>query len=96
VIVFWVVVVAIGVLNRIILAFLRLLKTYRLYHGQRSETATWVKRRVLMPATFGYKCATEVWCGTVPPRIQTLTIVAFTLLNLAYSVYGYKITPVNL
>lgn len=94
---FWVIVVGIGAANRIMLAFLRFLKTYRLYGGtHRSETATWFKRSVSIPATFGYKCATEVWCGTIPPRIQTLTIVAFAALNVVFSIYGYKITPVNL
>jgi hypothetical protein len=94
-IVFWVVVVAIGFVNRAVLAFARLLKTHGLYNSP-LPPKTWFQRRVLMPATFGYKCATEVWCGTLPPRIQTLTIAAFAVLNVLYSIYGYRITPVNL
>lgn len=95
-ILFWLAVLAIGVGNRIILGCIRFLKTYRLYRSRRSETATWVKSRIIIPATFGYRCATEVWCGTIPPRIQSLTIAAFAIMNLAFSIFGYKITPVNL
>ncbi|KHN93968.1 ferric-chelate reductase [Metarhizium album ARSEF 1941] len=95
-IMFWIVVVALGVGNRVVLGSIRFLKTYRLCRGHRSETATWMRRRILLPATFGYRCATEVWCGTIPPRMQSLTIAAFAIANLAFSMYGYKITPVNL
>ncbi|TWU76323.1 hypothetical protein ED733_005895 [Metarhizium rileyi] len=93
---FWVVVVAVGAANRVVTGFIQFLTKYRLYSSRRSETARWMKRRVLIPATFGYRCTTEVWCGTIPPRIQTLTIAVFAIMNVVYSICGYKILPVNL
>ncbi|KAG6010043.1 hypothetical protein E4U21_000485 [Claviceps maximensis] len=96
-IVFWVVVVAVGATNRLMLAISRFLHRYRMYKSTYSfETSIWLKRHITIPATFGYRAATEVWCGTIPLRIQTLTLVAFAVMNILFSVYGYKITPVNL
>ncbi|KAK2594310.1 hypothetical protein QQS21_007955 [Conoideocrella luteorostrata] len=96
-IIFWVAVVAVGAANRLMLAFLRLLQTHNLpSNSYGSEVSMWLKRKIILPATFGHKSATEVWYGTIPLRIQTLTIVVFTLLNIICSIYGYKITPVNL
>ncbi|QPG95093.1 hypothetical protein C2857_007641 [Epichloe festucae Fl1] len=96
-IVFWVAVVALGAANRLMLAFSRFLHRHRLYKGTyRSETSMWLKRKIMIPATFGYRSAAEVWCGTIPLRIQTLTLVAFASINILFSIYGYRITPVNL
>ncbi|KAG5982147.1 hypothetical protein E4U55_002253 [Claviceps digitariae] len=95
-IVFWTAVVAVGAANRLMLAVSRFLHRYRLYKSTNSfETGMWLKRHITIPATFGYRAAAEVWCGTIPLRIQTLTLVAFVVMNLLFSIYGYKITPVN-
>ncbi|OAA66568.1 plasma membrane ferric-chelate reductase [Niveomyces insectorum RCEF 264] len=57
----------------------------------------WLRRYVTLPATFGYRCA-QAFFGwyTVPPRIQSLTIVAFVALNVATCVVGYKTFPGNM
>lgn len=96
-VVFWAAVVAVGAANRLVLATSRFLCRYRLYKSSHGfEASMWLKRHVTVPATFGYSAATEVWCGTIPLRIQTLTLVAFAVMNILCSIYGYKITPVNL
>ncbi|KAG5943447.1 hypothetical protein E4U53_007055 [Claviceps sorghi] len=95
-VVFWVAVVAVGAANRLMLAISRFLHRYRLYGSTNSfETTMWLKRYVTIPATFGYRAATEAWCGTIPLRIQTLTLVAFAAMNILFSIYGYRITPIN-
>ncbi|KAG5659504.1 hypothetical protein KAF25_002063 [Fusarium avenaceum] len=78
--VFWAVVAAMGIVNRI-----------SSIPGQ-GPKGLWLKRNVLMPATLGRRCVQDFggW-GTLPPRIQTLTLVAFVLLNVACTLHGYRI-----
>lgn len=96
-VIFWVIVVAVGAVNRLRLAVLRTLHGYRLYkRTHRFETSRWLKRNVTVPAAFGYKAATETWCGTIPLRVQAMTLGVFAGINILFSIRGYKITPVNL
>ncbi|KAM3452367.1 hypothetical protein NHJ6243_009394 [Beauveria neobassiana] len=57
--------------------------------------SSWLKRRLLLPATFGYRCAQRTWGCSVPPRIQSLTIFAFIAINTVFSVIGYQLTKEN-
>ena len=57
---------------------------------------TWLKQYITIPATFSNRCSQPYgWC-TIPPRIQSLTIAAFVLLNLALSCSSYRLTSGNL
>lgn len=58
---------------------------------------TWLRRRIVVPAAMGTRAAQSYghW-ATVPPRIQTLAILGFLGLNIAFSVHGYKIFIGNL
>jgi hypothetical protein len=78
--VFWAVVVAVGIVNRI-----------SPIPGQ-GPKGLWLKRNALMPATLGRRCVQDFggW-GTLPPRIQTLTMLAFVLINVACTLHGYRI-----
>lgn len=58
--------------------------------------ARWAKKSLLLPATFGQHCSQNIWWCTIPPRIQSLTLVAFLLLNVGCSIQGYKVTAINL
>lgn len=55
-----------------------------------------IKRHVLYPATFGYRCSQNVWWCTIPPRVQSLTISAFVLLNIIVCTTNYRVTHGNL
>ncbi|KAM3470966.1 hypothetical protein MY8738_009528 [Beauveria namnaoensis] len=57
--------------------------------------SSWLKRQLLLPATFGYRCAQRTWGCSVPPRIQSLTIFAFIAINTVFSVIGYQLTKEN-
>jgi hypothetical protein len=52
----------------------------------------WVKRTISTPASFGRRCAQDYggW-ATVPPRLQSLTILLFIILNVGCSIHGYRI-----
>ncbi|TDZ13457.1 Ferric/cupric reductase transmembrane component B [Colletotrichum spinosum] len=96
VIVFWAIVIAIGMAARLVAAIADL---------QRQESdpekrpnvlhwsAHWLKQYITIPATFGYRCSQNLgWC-TIPPRIQSLTIFAFIAVNVWYCVQGYYVLP---
>ncbi|KAF6822849.1 ferric-chelate reductase [Colletotrichum plurivorum] len=96
VIVFWAIVVAIGLASRLASAIASLQRQEidsEKRPGIFSWSALWLKRYVTVPATFGYRCSQNLgWC-TIPPRVQSLTIFAFVAVNVWYCVYGYYILP---
>ncbi|KAF2819445.1 ferric-chelate reductase [Ophiobolus disseminans] len=56
----------------------------------------WMKRFVTIPATFGDRCSQPYgWC-TIPPRIQSLTILLFVVLNVLLCTCSYQLTDGNL
>ncbi|RYP91316.1 hypothetical protein DL770_002550 [Monosporascus sp. CRB-9-2] len=61
-----------------------------------SRLCIWLKRHVTLPATFGYRSAEPFGWYTVPPRIQSITILAFTIMNIVFCVHGYRVFPGNL
>ena len=86
---YWLAVVAIGAASRASMLFeARMRKSFQ----RQSFGWAWLKRNVILPATFGQRCVQDVrgW-GTVPPRIQSLTIALFALINVFCSVHGYRI-----
>ncbi|UKZ58305.1 hypothetical protein TrVGV298_012173 [Trichoderma virens] len=98
VMIFWGAVVFIGVAYKIYLAISQLLLSRSSFDsvGIWTETGSWFKRNVAIPATFGYRCAQNVWWATIPPRIQTLTIALFLLMNIVFNIHGYRIIDENL
>lgn len=55
-----------------------------------------MKRYFIIPATFGYRCSQNVrWC-TIPPRIQSLTISSFVVLNIVLCSVSYRVFSDNL
>ncbi|KAH7065982.1 ferric-chelate reductase [Paraphoma chrysanthemicola] len=61
-----------------------------------STPKAWLKRYITIPATFGDRCSRPYgWC-TIPPRVQSLTILVFMLLNAALCVCSYQLTDGNL
>ncbi|OHW96890.1 ferric reductase like transmembrane component [Colletotrichum incanum] len=94
--VFWFIVIAIGLGSRLVSAIGNLQKrehdprkTPSIYHAP----ALWLKRYITVPATFGYRCSQNLgWC-TIPPRIQSLTIFAFIVVNTFFCIHGYIVFP---
>lgn len=57
---------------------------------------SWLKRYLSVPATFGDRCSRPLgWC-TIPPRIQSLTIFLFIILNVILCSCSYHLTDGNL
>lgn len=59
---------------------------------RQGKSSLWLKRNILVPATFGRRCVQDYggW-GTIPPRIQTLALSLFVILNIVCSAHGYMI-----
>jgi predicted ferric reductase len=107
---FWIVVVAMGILTRL-LSLVNDLRRQKQYRSQsrnpprrvttRHDTLAslpiaWVKRYLTIPATFGNRCSRPYgWC-TIPPRAQSLTIVSFVALNIVLCTYSYRLIDGNL
>ncbi|KAH8899108.1 ferric reductase like transmembrane component [Thozetella sp. PMI_491] len=56
----------------------------------------WLRRHLIVPATFGYRAAQPFGWYTVPPRVQTLTLFAFVVLNVVLCAQRYRVFPDNL
>ncbi|KAF2139154.1 uncharacterized protein K452DRAFT_328466 [Aplosporella prunicola CBS 121167] len=64
--------------------------------GILSLPGTYLKRYITTPATFGYRCSQNIgWC-TLPPRIQSLTVVVFIIINIVLCSVDYYAFPGNL
>ncbi|ETS81728.1 hypothetical protein PFICI_06730 [Pestalotiopsis fici W106-1] len=113
--VFWGLVVTIGLLNRILLYLMHKTKSQTRIsdsaHSGASEDGEalipsrnprlgrfggWLNAHVFLPATFGYRKAQPFGWYTVPPRIQSLTILLFIIMNFVFTVHGYHVFPENL
>jgi hypothetical protein len=96
---FWGVVVAIGMIHKVIRHMIDIPSSKRLYPSgkQTSWSWVWLKRHIFTPATFGQRCAESfgAW-GTIPPRIQSITIGLFVALNVVTSIHGYRLFEGNM
>ncbi|EGX92318.1 ferric-chelate reductase [Cordyceps militaris CM01] len=97
VVIFWVLVVAVGFLHRVYLVVCRMYYSYPALQliPLPLGRASWLKRRLLLPATFGYRCAQRAWGCSVPPRLQSMTILLFVVINTVYTIIGYRFTREN-
>ena len=80
--IFWVIVIAVGMANQVLTRL----------NSMQGRRGVWLRRNILTPATFGQRCVQDFggW-GTLPPRIQTLTLSLFVILNMLCSIHGYEI-----
>lgn len=95
---FWIVVAFLGVSHKVYLAILRLYYNQNRFAsaGIRTQRSSWFKRNMAIPATFGHRCAQNVWWATIPPRVQTITLMAFLLMNIIFNIHGYRIIDESL
>jgi predicted ferric reductase len=107
---FWIIVIAVGIANRLWLLIRRLRYQSIPYfsllgveedYAKRMPTifvwiSCWLRRNLTTPATFGDRCSRPYgWC-TIPPRIQSLTISLFVILNIVVCSCSYRLTEGNL
>lgn len=56
----------------------------------------WLSRHFMIPAAFGSKASQSYGWYTVPPRMQSLTILAFIIVNAIFCIHGYRVFPGNI
>ncbi|KAL5420011.1 hypothetical protein PMIN03_000223 [Paraphaeosphaeria minitans] len=107
---FWAVVVSIGVGSKVVSLIQDLRRQdlhrvtaspdefnhYRKNYGIPRSLQTLLKRYITVPAAFNSRCSQPFKCCTVPTRIQSLTILAFVVLNIVLCSVGYRLTDGNL
>lgn len=93
---FWGLVVVVGLINRCV----QLLNARQ--HGpdrQRSDSSSirlWIRRRLLLPATFGQHCQDSVGMGTIPPRLESMLLVLYLIMNIVFIFPGYDLFAGNI
>lgn len=60
-----------------------------------SRTWLWIRSRLILPATFGKHCQAPIAGGTIPPRLETLVIVVYVILNVVFCFPGYDLFHQN-
>ena len=61
-----------------------------------SSTRLWIRKRLLLPATFGGHCQDSAGFGTIPPRLETLLLVVYLVMNIVFLFPGYDLFEGNL
>jgi hypothetical protein len=93
---FWGLAIIVGLLHRCT----ELLSARRNATGRyRSETSSirlWIRRRLLLPATFGGHCQDSTGFGTIPPRIEIILLVVYLIMNIVFLFPGYDLFEGNL
>ncbi|RMD42198.1 hypothetical protein DV735_g2919, partial [Chaetothyriales sp. CBS 134920] len=98
---FWGGVVLIGILNRIYILVISSLDRDPT-DGQTqpnrvmSKLRVWTQKHITTPALFGYHCAHPLGHCTIPPRLQSWTIIAYIILNVILCSVDYHAFQNNL
>lgn len=107
---FWILVVAVGAGTRLLSLIAGLVFQNQKYQAVSttdlgasktprsilSYPQAWLKYYLTIPAAFGDRCSRPLgWC-TIPPRIQSLTIFTFVVLNIILCSCSYRLTDGNL
>jgi hypothetical protein len=93
---FWGLVVIVGLINRCT----ELLAARRYgsgkYRSEPNSVRLWIRKRLLLPATFGQHCQDPVgWC-TIPPRSESMLLISYLVMNIIFMFPGYDLFAGNL
>jgi len=61
-----------------------------------SSMSLWFRRRLLLPATFGGHCQDSAGFGTIPPRLETILLIVYLVMNIIFLFPGYELFEGNL
>jgi hypothetical protein len=61
-----------------------------------ARTWLWIRRCLILPPTFRQACQEPIrWC-TIPPRLETILLTTYIILNIVYCFPGYDLFLPNL
>jgi hypothetical protein len=93
---FWGLVVLIGLINRCTeLVAARRHESGR-YRTESNSMRLWIRKHLLLPATFGQHCQDPIgWC-TIPPRLESILLVSYLIMNMVFLFPGYDLFAENI
>lgn len=59
--------------------------------SRESATWRWIRRNLILPATFRSQCQEANGAGTIPPRLETSLLVVYLLINIVFCLPGYNL-----
>lgn len=92
---FWGLVILIGMVHRAFEVYNYHSKKPTTERAQASGTWNWIRRRLILPATFGKHCQEAKFGATIPPRLESLILFVFVLLNFVWCFPGYDLFDDN-
>jgi hypothetical protein len=93
---FWGLVIVVGLIDRCTeLLAARRHATGR-YQPGKSSVPLWLRRRLLLPATFSGHCQESAGFGTIPPRVETILLIVYLVMNIVFLFPGYDLFDGNL
>lgn len=93
---FWGLAIVIGLINRVATSIAAKRPIAGRYRAESNSISLWFRRRLLLPATFGQHCQDPVgWC-TIPPRLESLLLVLYFIMNIIFMFPGYDLFAGNL
>lgn len=93
---FWGLVALIGVGNRCAEWLAMRRHTAGSYRADSKGLRLWVRKILLLPATFGNHCQEPIgWC-TIPPRLESVLLILYLVMNFIFMFPGYDFFVGNL
>ncbi|KAI5362386.1 putative FAD-binding 8, ferric reductase, NAD binding domain-containing protein [Septoria linicola] len=91
---FWGVVVVVGMGNRFAQQFVGKSVKRRSVNGS-AGLWNWLRRKVILPATFGHRSQDPLgWC-TIPPRLESSILVLYVVMNVVMCFPGYHLMEIG-
>lgn len=90
---FWGLVLLIGIVHR----GAELYRFSQASTGDRS-TSLWlrIRRTLILPATFGKHCQQPIFGATIPPRLESILLFAYLIMNFIFMFPGYDLFSENI
>jgi hypothetical protein len=93
---FWGLVVLIGLINRCAALLAARRHGSGHYRTESNSVRLWIRKHLLLPATFGQHCQDPIgWC-TIPPRFESILLVLYLIMNIVFLFPGYDLFPDNI
>lgn len=93
---FWGLVTLIGVGNRCSEWLTMRRHTAGSYRAESKGLRLWIRRQLLLPATFGNRCQDPVGLGSIPPRVESILLLLYLIMNFIFMFPGYDLFLGNL
>lgn len=93
---FWALVILTGIAYRVADAFISKRQAAGCASNESKGAWAWIRKHLVLPATFGKSCQAPVgWC-TIPTRLESILLVLYFVMNFIFLFVGYDVFSGNL